>query len=77
MHQKDTIFRTVPAGKIIVYGTKEAYKLAHNGREPADDGVPQEKVTLSTGSVVQGYRAARLQESGQAADDCKRPFLMV
>ena len=50
----------------MVYGSKEAYKACHNGRDPTEDGITPEPVTLSTGSVINGYRASSTQTGVKA-----------
>lgn len=48
---------TRPSGCIQIFGNKDAYKLAHAGRDPQDDNVKQESFVLPDGKVSSGFKA--------------------
>ena len=40
----------------IIY-TRESYRTAHGGRDPADDGVKGEQVCVPGSGLITGYKA--------------------
>ena len=60
--ETELVLNTKPVGCVRAY-TKESYKLHHNGRDPAEDGVRPSTVNLPEGqggAAFQGYRVSEL-----------------
>ena len=57
-YEKMTEAIVEPLQKVLMHTTVESYKLAHKGREPSMDSVANEKITLTDGETLTGFRVA-------------------